>query len=179
MPIGGYPTNPAKDEPSIDDEEGNNQPEQDENTPIFSNPNYSSRNMNNTWIGRVHRFQVNDVIDVLDSSGHWCEAEILKIDHQNQKIFVTYLYWDSKFDEWVNNVDDRTAPFHTHTYYENGPVIVGQRVEVMDENQKWLHAYIKEVDGNMVSTFSWLLRVYLICCRLPGKDTFPQISSKV
>jgi hypothetical protein len=156
MTIDGYTGISTEDnEPiSIDHEDENNQPEQDENDPISSHPHYSLRNMNNTWIGRVHRFQVNDVIDVLDSLGHWCEAEILKIDHQNQRIFVTYLYWDSKFDEWVDNIDDRTAPFHTHTYYENGPVIIGQRVEVMDENQKWLHAYIIDVDGDQVSSIA-------------------------
>lgn len=61
-------------------------------------------------------------------------------------MYVSYLYWDSKFDEWVSNISGRIAPLHTHTY--NGSdssgcgLKVGQRVEVRDERGVWMEAFV-------------------------------------
>jgi hypothetical protein len=57
-------------------------------------------------------------------------------------VFVTYLYWDDRFDEWIPNVEERLAPLHTHTYTHGGRLDVGQRVEVLDETSKWLEAFV-------------------------------------
>lgn len=55
---------------------------------------------------------------MLDATNQWCEAEIVKINQQNQEMYVSYLYWDNTYDEWISNIEDRTAPLHTHTYCE-------------------------------------------------------------
>lgn len=64
------------------------------------------------------------------------------MDLNTNRAYVSYLYWDSCFDEWVGDVTHRFAPIHTHTYREGGELKVGQRVEVLDEKLKWLEAFI-------------------------------------
>lgn len=59
---------------------------------------------------------------------------------------MTYVYWDYKFDEWIDAIADRFAPLHSHTYCENGRLQTGQRVEVLDENQQWLEAFVVDED---------------------------------
>lgn len=86
-------------------------------------------------------------LDVLDSKDRWSEAEVLKIDELGHRIFVTFTYWESKWDEWISNVHERTAPLHAHTYYPGGQLKVGQRVEVMDSYKKWLEAFVIEEIG--------------------------------
>jgi len=85
--------------------------------------------------------------DVLDASRRWCEGEVVKIDHAHERVLVSYVYWDSKFDEWIKNISERFAVLHTHTYSpERGILKTGQRLEVLDEYKKWLEAFV--VDEN-------------------------------
>lgn len=87
----------------------------------------------------IFAFHVGQLIDVLDSVNRWSEAEVLyvarkcdsismfdiivfisivqvlKIDRQNHRIFVSFLYWQSKWDTWVDNIIEQTAPLHAHT----------------------------------------------------------------
>lgn len=37
---------------------------------------------------------------------------------------------------------------HTHTYTENGHLKKGQRIEVLDERQEWLEAFVVEDEDN-------------------------------
>lgn len=71
-------------------------------------------------------------------------SQVMKLSPENENVFVAYLYWDSRFDEWVNNVEERLAPLHTHTYTDGGVLKVGQRIEVLDDTQKWLEAFVIE-----------------------------------
>jgi len=84
---------------------------------------------------------LGDQYDVLDASHRWCEGEVQKLDRKTGSVFVTYVYWDSQFDEWIS---DRFAPLHTHTYIENGQLKKGQRIEVLDERKEWLEAFVVE-----------------------------------
>ena len=63
---------------------------------------------------------------------------------------MTYLYWDEKFDEWIDNVERRLAPIHTHTYKKGGELKIGQRVEVLDETNTWLEAFVIESEADKV-----------------------------
>jgi hypothetical protein len=46
--------------------------------------------------------------DVLDASQRWCEAEVLRLDPSDRnRVLVTYVYWVSNFDEWIDNVAER------------------------------------------------------------------------
>ncbi len=64
---------------------------------------------------------------------------------------MTYTYWEWKFDEWISNIQERVAPVHTHTYSAaKGHLEVGQRLEVLDECQKWLEAFVTDLDNNKV-----------------------------
>lgn len=92
------------------------------------------------------RFHIGQRIDVLDETERWAEADILKIDNNALRIYVTYAYWESKYDEWINDIDGRTAPLNTYTYYSGGPLKRGQRIEVKDPQSKWLEAFIIDDD---------------------------------
>jgi len=93
-----------------------------------------------------NRFRVGQSIDVLDHTNRWAEAEILKIDDEEYRLFISYTYWNSDYDEWVTSIDDRTAPLNTHTYFEGGTLKQGQRIEVRDEVNKWMEAYVIDDD---------------------------------
>jgi OTU domain-containing protein 5 len=92
---------------------------------------------------------VGALIDVKDSVGIWSEAEVQKIDSSSSRIYVTYLYWSTHFNEWIDDVD-RVAKINTHTYYEGGPFKAGQRIEALDQTNKWLEAFVIEVDDYRV-----------------------------
>lgn len=70
---------------------------------------------------------------------------MLKIDLENRKIFVAFLYWDSRWDIWVSESENRIAPLHRHTYIEGGSLQVGQRIEALDKTNKWLPSFVIEL----------------------------------
>lgn len=76
---------------------------------------------------------------------------MIKIDRSNQRVFVHYIYWDYKFDEWVDNISQRIVPVHTHTYCDGGILKVGQRIEALDDRSKWLEAFVIEEIEKQVS----------------------------
>jgi hypothetical protein len=71
---------------------------------------------------------------------------VLKIDHDRQRVYVTYVFWSSKFDEWVECTTARIAPLFSHTYNPPNPLRVGQRIEAMDSRFLWLEAFV--IDEN-------------------------------
>lgn len=68
----------------------------------------------------------------------------MKVDHDNDRVFVSFLYWGRAFDTWVNDVSNKCAYLHTHTYTHGGVLRVGQRLDVLDECNKWLEAFVIE-----------------------------------
>eukprot|EP01039_Chlorochromonas_danica_P005045 gene5045-5539_t len=98
----------------------------------------------------VDNVEIGGHYDVLDSNNRWCEGEVLKINFLQKTVFVSYLYWESRFDEWISNIPERLAPLHAHTYYPGGELKVGQRVEVLDEQNKWLEAFVIEANATQV-----------------------------
>lgn len=85
---------------------------------------------------------VGQQLDVLDDVNRWSEAEVLQVDRKESKIFITYLFWSEKFNEWIAVPSERVVPLHTHTYYPGGVLKVGQRIEVLDERRCWLEAFV-------------------------------------
>lgn len=75
-------------------------------------------------------------------------------------MFVKYLYWDSRYDEWVPI--SRLAPLHFHTYTENGTLKVGQRVEVLDEIKVWREAFVMDETDTQVRMPDYRKSVF--CC---------------
>ena len=107
--------------------------------PMMSTPTHGS----GEW---ANGLAVGQQVDVLDSTGYWCEAEILKIDRVHRKIYVTFLYWDKSWDDWISDFEERVAPLHTHTYIDGGVLKLRQRIEALDKTNKWLEAFVIEVD---------------------------------
>ena len=132
----------------------NENPETDNHMVISNDEQVRSReqiiltNSSQYWTDRNHRFQVGDVIDVLDEMKIWSEAEIQKIDYQNHRIYVSYLYWNNNHDSWIHEIESRTAPLNTFTFREGGQVRIGQRIEAKDEKNKWLQAIILDVSSD-------------------------------
>lgn len=79
--------------------------------------------------------------------------QVIKKDPWQERIYVSYLHWDSKFDEWIANIAERIAPLHTHTYYRGGKLKVGQRIEVLDERDSWLESFVEDEEDDKVSKF--------------------------
>eukprot|EP01033_Poteriospumella_lacustris_P005692 gene5692-4075_t len=98
----------------------------------------------------VDNVQLGCVYDVLDSNHRWCEGEIIKIDKRGGRVYVSYIYWESEYDEWVDNLAVRIAPKHQHTYIEGGRLKLGQRIEAIDERGEWLQAFVVEEDTDRV-----------------------------
>lgn len=97
------------------------------------------------------RFHVGQKLDVLDSRDCWSEAEVLKVDDYGHQIYITFTYWESKWDEWITNVYQRTAPLHTHTYYDGGTLKTGQRIDCFDHGlHRWLEAFVIGEDESSV-----------------------------
>ena len=94
--------------------------------------------------GSEMMFKIGMIIDVLDSVDRWAEAKILKIDHENRRLYVTYLFWSHHWDTWVEDINARCAYLHTYTYAPGGVLRLGQRLDVLDEMNKWLEAFIIE-----------------------------------
>ena len=85
----------------------------------------------------------------------------MKLDTKNRRIYITFIYWGDRWDEWISIKDkNRIAPLHTHTYTdEDGTEIagkrlaVGQRIEGKDTFNKWLEAFVKEANVDEVYIF--------------------------
>ncbi len=52
--------------------------------------------------------------------------------------------------------DNRIASLHEHTYFEGGPLKVGQRIEALDETNKWKEASVLEVDNARNEVGGWV-----------------------
>jgi OTU domain-containing protein 5 len=74
----------------------------------------------------------------------WTEAVVKEVDGDSQRVLVSYLHWSSKWDEYIHLDSERLAPIHTHTYYVGGVLKLGQRLEVQDERQNRLEAYVMD-----------------------------------
>jgi hypothetical protein len=105
----------------------------------------SSSSSSSSWSSTI-RLAVGDVVDVKDSVGIWSEAEVLKVDNGGKRIYVTYWNWSQHYNEWIDDVDSRVAKLNTHTYYDGGPFKAGQRIEALDKTNKWLEAFIIDVE---------------------------------
>ena len=48
---------------------------------------------------------VGEHIDCLDTLDKWCNAEIQKVDREQERVFVHYTGFHSKYDEWIGYND--------------------------------------------------------------------------
>ncbi len=78
---------------------------------------------------------------------------MVKKDIYKASVYITYIYWDHKFDEWISDIGTRFAPLHAHTYTEGGVLKCQQRIEALDERNVWLEAFVCEETPNKVHTF--------------------------
>ena len=103
-------------------------------------------------LSSTNDFYLGQKLDVLDSVNRWSEAEVVKINNQPFKIFISYLYWDYKWDEWIHESEflTRIAPLHFHTYFKGGTLKLGQRIEVRDLSGKWIESFVIDEEFDCV-----------------------------
>ncbi|CAM9660983.1 unnamed protein product, partial [Scytosiphon promiscuus] len=87
---------------------------------------------------------IGSKLDAKDTVEKWCEAEVTAVDREAGKVFISYTYWSSKWDEWFDIDSPCLAPAGTKTYQPGGPLRLGHRVEALDENEQWLEAEVVE-----------------------------------
>ena len=103
-----------------------------------------------TLVGGFELWQ-GQKLDVLDGHGRWSEADVLKVDVEEMRAFITYTYYSSEWDEAVpfSDFSRRVAKRHTHTYTEGGEFKKGQRVELRedlsDPSSRWREAFVEGV----------------------------------
>lgn len=95
-------------------------------------------------VRRNFPYHIGQHLDVLDSVGRWSEAVVMKVDQQYGRMYVSYLFWSDNYNEWIEDIPNKTAYLHTHTYVNGGVLRVGQRIEVLDEKNKWLESFVIE-----------------------------------
>jgi OTU domain-containing protein 5 len=87
-------------------------------------------------------------LDVADSVSKWSEAEVLQVSET--QIHITYIYWQAKWDEWIDKTSERLAPYGTRIYLENGVLHTGHRIEVLDTVKKWCEAAVIQEEPTKV-----------------------------
>ena len=92
---------------------------------------------------------------------------MVKKDIYKASVYITYIYWDHKFDEWISDIGTRFAPLHAHTYTEGGVLKCQQRIEALDERNVWLEAFVCEETPNKVHTFLNLMFKWQYCYSFP------------
>jgi len=60
-----------------------------------------------------YELRVGDLADVLDTSSKWVLSEILQADQH--RVYVHYIGWGKKWDEWIERNSDRLQPPRTRT----------------------------------------------------------------
>lgn len=64
--------------------------------------------------------KIGQWVDVKDSVNQWLEAQVIKVNESEMKVFVHYNGWSSRWDEWIDMKSDRIALFRTHTVQSQG-----------------------------------------------------------
>jgi OTU-like cysteine protease/RNA binding activity-knot of a chromodomain len=102
----------------------------------------------------VPDIEVGSYVDVRDNVGKWDEAEIIK--REDERAFVHFLNWDSKWDEWVNTKDEgyRFAAFrrYSQTDVDHG-YTQHQQVYVCPPNiipRVWVNGYVRKIDKSQL-----------------------------
>lgn len=150
----------------IDDDQVNNQPP---STPLpelspSSLPPPSRGNgddgtdldMTHTQSATLTNFHIGMPLDVKDTVGKWCEAEILSINTTTAILRITYTYWSNRYDEDLPFSSPRLAPFATHTYQGNPATLkVGQRVEIDRDpvKKEWREGEIVAISDDNVYVY--------------------------
>lgn len=53
---------------------------------------------------------LHTAVDVQDTVNYWCEAVIQELDFTKDAVYVHYIFWTSRWDEWIPFQSPRIAP---------------------------------------------------------------------
>jgi hypothetical protein len=80
------------------------------------------------WRGEL---TVGDRIDAKDKSQLWYEAIVKNTDNAKAEVFVHYIGWGTKYDEWIPISSDRLQLLHSETGYWRDNLRLDDPVEIL------------------------------------------------
>ena len=80
---------------------------------VLLNARLLSSNSGHSFSNMIKQFNSGQWIDAKDTIDQWLEAQITKL--RDNKAFVHYNGWGSRWDEWIDLNSPRLALFRTHT----------------------------------------------------------------
>ena len=81
-----------------------------------------------------------------------CEPQHL-VQVEDNRAFVHYTYWESRFDEWIPFNSPRIAPYGSHIFRTGAKLTTGHKVDVFDTHpklMKWLEGKIVDESAEQV-----------------------------
>jgi len=58
-------------------------------------------------------------VDCLDTVENWLEATVLRVDHANRTVYITFNGWPDRWNEWLPFTSSRIAPFRSHSRHNS------------------------------------------------------------
>lgn len=97
--------------------------------------------------------QVGSKIDAKDKSQLWYEAVIKNIN-DNDEVFVHYMGWGSKYDEWIPRMSDRLQISHSETGYWRENLRLDDPVEILclhqegsETKRRWFRGVVIRIEA--------------------------------
>jgi len=78
-----------------------------------TNFNYNNNNIIDVFDFSKSTYEVGEWVDVKDTINQWLEAQVIKV--QNNKAYVHYNGWGTRWDEWIEFSSPRMRNFKTFT----------------------------------------------------------------
>lgn len=61
------------------------------------------------------QFVLGQWVDCKDTVNQWLEATVLQVDNDNNRVFIHYNGWPSRWDEWIDMTSPRLSLFRSRT----------------------------------------------------------------
>ena len=109
--------NPKKDSIEKKDENPinqNNNNEKTQNIPIEIETNENDFNFNCYDINK-RILKKGQWVDVKDTVDQWLDAQVMDVKPDNSEVFIHYIGWAERWDEWIPMNSPRIMPFRFHT----------------------------------------------------------------
>jgi len=96
---------------------------------------------------------VGDKVDAKDKSHQWYESVIRNVNEKGE-VFVHYMGWGAKYDEWIPRMSDRLQIIHSETGYWRDNLRLDDPVEILclhhegsEVKRRWFRGVVTQMDG--------------------------------
>mmetsp|Transcript_5575 Transcript_5575/g.5737 ORF Transcript_5575/g.5737 Transcript_5575/m.5737 type:complete len:818 (+) Transcript_5575:141-2594(+) len=81
----------------------------------FQNHLQNNNSSNSSSSSLTRKYFVGQWLDVRDTVNQWLEATVMIVDNHQERLFIHYNGWPTRWDEWIVFSSPRLAPFRTRT----------------------------------------------------------------